>query len=38
MHALTNLVMDNLQGWLIAPDAAELERSRTLAQEMSASR
>ena len=38
MHALTDLVMDNLQGWLIAPDAAGLERSRTLAQEMGASR
>jgi ferrochelatase len=38
MHALTNLVMDNLQGWLVTPDAAELERSRTLAQEMGASR
>ncbi|MBA3023843.1 MAG: ferrochelatase [Gammaproteobacteria bacterium] len=38
MHALTDLVMDNLQGWLITPDAAELERSRTLAQAKGASR
>ncbi len=32
MHALTDLVLDNLHGWLIEPDAAELERSRLLAQ------
>jgi len=38
MHALTDLVMDNLQGWLITPDAAELERSRTLAIEKGAPR
>ncbi|MHB1116486.1 ferrochelatase [Sideroxydans sp.] len=38
MHALTDLVMDNLQGWLITPDAAELERSRTIAQAKGASR
>ncbi|MFH2135892.1 MAG: ferrochelatase [Pseudomonadota bacterium] len=37
MHALTDLVMDNLQGWLITPDAAALEHSRTLAQEKGAS-
>ncbi|MBI1888126.1 MAG: ferrochelatase [Nitrosomonadales bacterium] len=28
LHALTDLVMDNLHGWLIEPDAAELEQSR----------
>jgi ferrochelatase len=28
MHALTDLVMDNLQGWLVTPDTAELEQSR----------
>jgi ferrochelatase len=28
IHALTDLVMDNLQGWLTAPDAAELEQAR----------
>ncbi len=28
IHALTDLVMDNLQGWLIEPDAAELEQGR----------
>ncbi|MCX7192290.1 MAG: ferrochelatase [Proteobacteria bacterium] len=32
MHALTDLVMDNLQGWLIEPDAAELEQGRLRAQ------
>jgi protoporphyrin/coproporphyrin ferrochelatase len=31
IHALTDLVLDNLQGWLIEPDAAELEQSRTRA-------
>ncbi len=31
MHALTNLVLDNLHGWLIGPNSAELERSRQLA-------
>jgi hypothetical protein len=25
-------VMDNLQGWLVEPDAAQLEQSRLLAQ------
>jgi ferrochelatase len=34
MHALTDLVMDNLQGWLIAPDAAALEQSKRLATTM----
>jgi ferrochelatase len=32
IHALTDLVMDNLQGWLITPDAAELQQSSLLAQ------
>ncbi len=31
MHALTDLVLDNLQGWLIEPDTAELEQSRSRA-------
>jgi ferrochelatase len=34
IHALTDLVMDNLQGWLITPDLAELEQSRLRAQAM----
>lgn len=36
MAALTNLVMDNLQGWLKEPDAAELEQSRLRALAMGA--
>lgn len=28
MHALTDLVIENLHGWLIQPNAEELERSR----------
>ncbi|MBI5890791.1 MAG: ferrochelatase [Nitrosomonadales bacterium] len=28
IHALTDLVLDNLQGWLVEPDAAELEQGR----------
>jgi ferrochelatase len=28
LHALTDLVLDNLHGWLIEPDAAALEQSR----------
>jgi hypothetical protein len=28
MHALTDLVMDNLQGWLVEPNATELEQVR----------
>ena len=36
MHALTDLVMDNLQGWLTTPDAAELEQGRLLALAMGA--
>lgn len=31
MLALTDLVMDNLQGWLTLPNAAELEQGRLLA-------
>jgi ferrochelatase len=31
MHALTDLVMDNLQGWLTVPNAAELEQGRLCA-------
>lgn len=36
MHALTDLVMDNLHGWLIEPDAAALEQSRLRAVAMGA--
>jgi protoporphyrin/coproporphyrin ferrochelatase len=36
MHALTDLVMDNLHGWLIEPDAAELEQGRLRALAMGA--
>jgi len=36
MHALTDLVMDNLQGWLIEPNAAELEQGRLRALAMGA--
>ncbi|WP_237248703.1 ferrochelatase [Sideroxyarcus emersonii] len=36
MRALTELVMDNLQGWLIEPDAAELEQSRLRALDLQA--
>jgi ferrochelatase len=36
MHALTDLVMDNLQGWLIAPNAVELEQGRLRALAMGA--
>ncbi len=36
IHALTDLVTDNLQGWLAVPDAAELEQSRLRAIEMTA--
>lgn len=32
IHALTDLVADNLQGWLIEPNAAELEQSRLRAK------
>jgi len=36
MHALTDLVMENLHGWLVEPDAAELEQGRLKALEMGA--
>jgi ferrochelatase len=36
MHALTDLVMDNLQGWLIAPNAVDLEQGRLRALAMGA--
>lgn len=36
MRALTDLVMDNLHGWLIAPNAAELEQGRLRARAMGA--
>ncbi len=36
LHALTNLVLENLQGWLIEPNAAELEQSRLRALAMGA--
>jgi ferrochelatase len=38
MHALTDLVMENLHGWLIEPDAAELEQGRLRALAMGAKR
>jgi len=36
MHALTDLVMDNLNGWLVEQDAAELEQGRLRALAMGA--
>ncbi|MGB8517219.1 MAG: ferrochelatase [Gallionella sp.] len=36
LHALTNLVLENLQGWLIEPNAAGLEQSRLRALTMGA--
>lgn len=36
MRALTDLVMDNLQGWLNLPDAADREKGRLLALAMGA--
>lgn len=36
MHALTDLMMDNLQGWLVEPDKAELEQGRLRALAMGA--
>ncbi len=36
IHALTDLVMDNLQGWLVEPNAAELEQGRLRALAMGA--
>ena len=38
MHALTDLVMDNLQGWLVESDAADLEKGRLNALEMGANK
>jgi ferrochelatase len=36
MHALTDLVMDNLHGWLTEPNAADLEQGRLRALAMGA--
>jgi len=36
IHALADLVVDNLQGWLVEPDAAELEQGRLRALAMGA--
>jgi ferrochelatase len=36
IHALTDMVLDNLQGWLVEPNAAELEQSRLRALAMGA--
>lgn len=36
MHAFTDLVMNNLQGWLIEPNAGELEQSRVRASALGA--
>jgi len=38
IHALTDMVLDNLQGWLIEPDKAELEQGRLRALGMGAKR
>ena len=38
MHALTDLVLDNLQGWLIEPDVAEQEQGRLRALALGAER
>ena len=38
IHALTELTLDNLQGWLDSPDSALLERSRLLALDAGAKR
>lgn len=38
MHALTDMVIDNLQGWLIETDAAALEQSRLRALALGAKR
>jgi ferrochelatase len=38
MHALTDLVMDNLQGWLVTPDAAQQGITKQRAKEAGASR
>ncbi len=36
MHAFTDLVMNNLQGWLIEPNSAELEQSKSRAMALGA--
>ena len=36
IHALSDIVLDNLQGWLIEPDAVELEQGRLMALAMGA--
>jgi ferrochelatase len=36
MHALTDLVMDNLHGWLIEPNETDLEQGRLRALQMGA--
>jgi ferrochelatase len=36
MHAFTDLVMNNLQGWLIEPNATELEQSKLRAMALGA--
>ncbi|OFZ66425.1 MAG: ferrochelatase [Betaproteobacteria bacterium RBG_16_56_24] len=36
MHALAELVMDNLHGWLVTPDVADLEQGRLSALKMGA--
>jgi ferrochelatase len=38
IHTLTDLVLDNLQGWLIEPDAAEREQGRLRALALGAKR
>ncbi|HEU0220350.1 MAG TPA: ferrochelatase [Gallionella sp.] len=38
MHALTDLVLDNLHGWLVEPNAAELEQGKLRALAMGAKR
>ncbi|HZW24696.1 MAG TPA: ferrochelatase [Gallionella sp.] len=38
MHALTDLVLDNLQGWLVETDSAALEQGRLRALAMGAKR
>jgi len=38
MHALTDLVMDNLHGWMVEPDKAKLEQGRLRALEMGSSK
>jgi len=38
LHALTDLVMENLQGWLVEPNAEELEQGKLRALAMGAER